>query len=256
MLAALGPVIITSLSGVMAPGPMFAVTLAKSLKSPWAGFKVSLGHAIIEVPLILLVYFGLARFFENDVVQLALGVLGGAMIMWMGISLFRARHKMAREGKDTTYSAFMAGILMSGLNPFFLVWWVTVGALLLSTFIRAVGDWALPLFIIVHWLCDLVWLSAVSVTIFRTRKFWGQRVQELVFIILGTALFYFGSYFITKGVDVYAGNNIWDWMQYLLWSILGIFILYWIWRYYRDVRSGQESGEIVRIEQGSDVTER
>ena len=256
MLAALGTVIVTSLSGVMAPGPMFAVTLAKSLKSPWAGFQVSLGHAVIEVPLILLVYFGLARFFENDVVQLVLGVLGGAMIMWMGISLFRARHKMAREGKDTTYSAFMAGILMSGLNPFFLVWWVTVGALLLSTFIKAVGDWALPLFIIVHWLCDLVWLSFVSFSIYRTRKFWGQRVQELVFIILGTALFYFGSYFITKGVDVYTGNNVWDWMQYLLWSILGVFVLYWIWRYYRDVRSGQKSTEVVRIEQGSDVTER
>ena len=81
MLAALGTVIVTSLSGVMAPGPMFAVTLAKSLKSPWAGLKVSLGHAVIEVPLILLVYFGLARFFENDVVQLVLGVLGGIMIM-------------------------------------------------------------------------------------------------------------------------------------------------------------------------------
>jgi membrane protein implicated in regulation of membrane protease activity len=77
-----------------------------------------------------------------------------------------------------------------------------------------------------------------------------------VFIILGTALFYFGGYFITKGVDVYTGNNVWNWMQYLLWSILGIFILYWIWRYYREVRSGQESAEIIRIEPESDITER
>ena len=52
MFAALGTVILTSLSGVMAPGPMFAVTLAKSLKSPWAGLLVSLGHAVIEVPLL------------------------------------------------------------------------------------------------------------------------------------------------------------------------------------------------------------
>ena len=141
MLAAIGTVIFTSLSGVMAPGPMFAVTLAKSLKSPWAGFLVSLGHAVIEVPLILLVYFGLAQFFENEVVSLVLGILGGGMIIWMGIGLFRARREMAREGKDTTYSAFMAGILMSGLNPFFLVWWVTVGSLLLMNFLDAVGDW-------------------------------------------------------------------------------------------------------------------
>ena len=203
MLAALGTVIVTSLSGVMAPGPMFAVTLAKSLKSQWAGVQVSLGHAIIEVPLILLVYFGLARFFENDEVQLVLGVLGGGMIMWMGISLFRARREMAREGKDTSYSAFMAGILMSGLNPFFLVWWITVGSLLLMSFLDAVGTWGLPLFIIVHWLCDLVWLSFVSFSIFRTRRFWGQRMQEWVFIILSLALLYFGGQFIVKGIINY-----------------------------------------------------
>ena len=203
MLAALGTVIVTSLSGVMAPGPMFAVTLAKSLKSPWAGVLVSLGHAVIEVPLILLVYYGLAQFFENEVVSLVLGVLGGAMIIWMGISLFRARKVMAREGKDTSYNAFVAGILMSGLNPFFLVWWVTVGSLLLMNFLDAVGSWGLPFFIIVHWLCDLVWLSLVSVVIYRTRHFWGPRVQEWVFIILALALLYFGGQFIVKGIINY-----------------------------------------------------
>lgn len=187
----------------MAPGPMFAVTLAKSLKSPWAGVLVSLGHAVIEVPLILLIYFGLARFFENEVVGLVLSVLGGAMIIWMGYSLFRSRKELSREGRDTTYNAFMAGILMSGLNPFFLVWWVTVGSLLLRTFLDAVGTWGLPFFIIVHWLCDLVWLSLVSVVIFKTRSFWRPRTQEWIFIGLGLALLYFGGQFIVKGIMGY-----------------------------------------------------
>jgi threonine/homoserine/homoserine lactone efflux protein len=182
---------------------MFAVTLAKSLKSPWAGVLVSLGHAVIEVPLILLVYFGLAQFFENEAVSLVLGIIGGGMIIWMGIALFRARREMAREGKDTTYNAFVAGILMSGLNPFFLVWWVTVGSLLLKTFLDVVGDWGLPLFIVVHWLCDLVWLSLVSVVIYRTRHFWKTRVQEWVFTLLALALLYFGGYFIVKGIINY-----------------------------------------------------
>jgi threonine/homoserine/homoserine lactone efflux protein len=203
MLAALGTVIIMSLSGVMAPGPMFTMTLAKSLKSPWAGVQVSLGHAVIEVPLILLVYFGLANFFQNETVKLLLSVLGGGMIVWMGIDLFRARRKLAREGKDTRYNAFVGGILLSGLNPFFLVWWVTVGSLLLMNFLAAVGTWGLPFFVVVHWMCDLVWLTFVSVTIFKTRKFWGQKVQEWVFIVLSLALLYFGGQFIVKGIIAY-----------------------------------------------------
>jgi threonine/homoserine/homoserine lactone efflux protein len=203
MIAALGTVVVTSLSGVMMPGPMFTVTLAKSLKSPWAGVLVSLGHAVIEVPLILLVYFGLVNFFQNEIVKLVLSVLGGGMIVWMGIDLFRARRKLAREGRDTSYNAFVAGILMSGLNPFFLVWWVTVGSLLLMNFLDAVGSWGLPFFIIVHWLCDLVWLSIVSVTIYKTHSFWGEKWQEWVFIILSLVLLYFGVQFIVKGIVAY-----------------------------------------------------
>jgi threonine/homoserine/homoserine lactone efflux protein len=203
MLAALGTVIVTSLSGVMMPGPMFTVTLAKSLKSPWAGVLVSLGHAVVEVPLILLVYFGLANFFQNEILKLVLSVVGGSMIIWMGYDLFRARRRLSREGKETSYNAFMAGILMSGLNPFFLLWWVTVGSLLLLNFRNAVGSWGLPFFIIVHWLCDLVWLSIVSLTIYRTHKFWGEKVQEWVFIILSLALLYFGGQFIVKGIIAY-----------------------------------------------------
>ena len=203
MLAALGTVVVTSLSGVMMPGPMFTVTLAKSLKSPWAGVWVSLGHAVVEVPLIVLVYFGLAQLLQNDMVQLVLSIVGGGMIVWMGVGLFRSRRELARQGKDTSYNAFTAGILMSGLNPFFLVWWVTVGGLLLVTFLEAVGTWGLPFFVVVHWLCDLVWLSIVSFTIYRTHSFWGPRVQEWVFIVLSLALLYFGGQFIVKGIINY-----------------------------------------------------
>jgi threonine/homoserine/homoserine lactone efflux protein len=203
MLAALGTVVVTSLSGVMMPGPMFTVTLAKSLKSPWAGVLVSLGHAVIEVPLILVIYFGLKSFFQNEILQLVLSVLGGGMIVWMGYDLFRSRKKIVKEGKDTSYNAFVAGILMSGLNPFFLFWWATVGSLLLTQFIDAVGAWGLPFFIVVHWLCDFVWLSIVSFTIFKTHSFWGEKVQEWVFIVLSVALLYFGGQFIVKGIIAY-----------------------------------------------------
>jgi threonine/homoserine/homoserine lactone efflux protein len=203
VLAALGTVVVTSLSGVMMPGPMFTVTLAKSLKSPWAGVMVSLGHAVIEVPLILAVYFGLREFFQNEIFRLALSVLGGGMIVWMGYDLFRARKKIVSEGKDTRYNAFTAGILMSGLNPFFLFWWATVGLKLIETFTEAVGAWGLPFFIIVHWLCDLVWLSVVSFVIYRTHSFWGEKVQEWVFIVLSLALLYFGGQFIVKGIIEY-----------------------------------------------------
>ena len=121
MLPILLSVVVISLSGVMQPGIMFAMTVAKSYKSPWAGPLIALGHAVIELPLILLIYFGFANFFQNTLVQLVLNVLGGSMIIWMGISMFRARTEVTQAGKDLPYNALTAGIFTSLFNPFFLV---------------------------------------------------------------------------------------------------------------------------------------
>jgi len=202
MLAALGTVVITSLSGVMMPGPMFAVTLAKSMKSPWAGVWVSLGHAVIEVPLIILIWFWVSRaqFFNDIWVQLSLGLVGGGMLTWMGIDMFRARKKAVQGGKDTRYNAFIAGIIMTGLNPFFLGWWVGVGIPLIDK-LRGFGIVGLGSFIIVHWVCDLVWLSFVSVTVYKTHSFWNPRVHKWVFIVMSLLLFFFAGWFIVSGIQ-------------------------------------------------------
>ncbi len=190
-----------SLSGVVAPGPMFAVTLAKSYKSPWAGTFMSLGHAVVEVPLILLIYFGFARFFENHAVQVMLALLGGGMILWMGVAMFRDRLKVVREGKDLPYPAFVAGITMSALNPFFLLWWATVGSLLVMKFLDF-GLSGLFVLIIVHWSCDLVWLTLVSQFIHRTHRFLGPRFQEWLFIATALFLAGFGIYYIVSGIQM------------------------------------------------------
>ncbi len=201
MLPILLSVVVISLSGVMAPGPMFAVTLAKSYRSPWAGALVSLGHAVIEVPLILLIYFGFDQFFQNNFVQLGLSIAGGGMIIWMGIAMFRARAEVVQKGKDLPYNAFVAGILTSGFNPFFLLWWATVGSMLIMKFLDF-GPMGLALFIVVHWLCDLVWLSFVSVLIYRTHSLWGHRFQEWLFIACSLLLVGFGGWFLVSGIQL------------------------------------------------------
>ena len=201
MLTIISSVVVISFSGVMMPGPMFAVTLAKSYKSPWAGTQISLGHAVIEVPLILLIYFGLTQFFHNNAVQLVLSLLGSGMVLWLGISMFRSRAEVIQKGKDLPYSSFTAGILTSGLNPFFLLWWVTIGSMLIVR-ILDFGTTGLIAFIIVHWLCDLIWLSLVSILVNRTHSLWGQKLQEWLFIACSLLLVGFGIWFLISGIQM------------------------------------------------------
>ena len=203
MFVMLMTVVGTSLSGVIAPGPMFAVTITKSFKSPWAGTLMSLGHAVVEIPLIILLYFGFSHFFENTVVQFVFSMLGGLMLLWLAFGMLRSPKEVSAGTRDIKYNSFTAGVVMTGLNPFFIMWWATVGVLLLMKFmayweIVALG---LAVFIIAHWLCDFIWLTFVSAVVYKTHNLWGATVQALVFIAAGLLMAGFGVWFIVSGIQ-------------------------------------------------------
>jgi threonine/homoserine/homoserine lactone efflux protein len=200
MLPVLLSVVVISLTGVMIPGPMFAVVLTKSYKSAWAGTLMSLGHAVVEVPVVLLVYFGFAQIFQNSIVQLVMSLLGGGMVLWLGVGMFRARTEVVEKGKDLPYNAFVAGIFVTGLNPLFLLWWATIGSMLTMR-VLSYAVLGLAAFIIVHWLCDLFWLSFVSVLVYRTHSIWGKKFQEWLFVACSLLLVGFGVWFIVSGIQ-------------------------------------------------------
>jgi threonine/homoserine/homoserine lactone efflux protein len=201
MVPFLGSVAVISLSGVMMPGPVFAVTVAKSYKSPFAGIKIALGHALVEIPIILLVYFGLARFFDREPVQIGLFLGGGALLIWMGISMFQARSRLAEGGKDLPYNSVVAGVITSGLNPFFLLWWVVVGSVLVMKSL-AFGLIGFALLITVHLSCDFGWLSFVSSIVHRTKSLWKVKYREVLFIACSWLLVGFGGWFLSSGIKL------------------------------------------------------
>jgi threonine/homoserine/homoserine lactone efflux protein len=123
------------------------------------------------------------------------------MVIWLGINMFRARDKVVKQGKELPYSAFTAGIITSGLNPFFLLWWATIGSLLVMRFLDF-GLGGLTVFIVVHWLVDLAWLSFVSVLVYKTHSLWGKKFQQWVFIAISLMLVGFGGWFLISGIQM------------------------------------------------------
>jgi len=199
MLSFLLSVFVISLSGVMLPGPMFAVTVAKSYRSQFAGVLVALGHAIVEIPLMLLIYFGFARFFQEELVQIVLYLGGAGMLFWLGIAMFKAKARVIEKGQDLPYNSIMAGVITSAFNPFVILWWAIVGSMLIMNSLEF-GIIGFALLIPVHWLCDLVWLSVVSITVYKTQSLWGRKFQEGLFITCSLLLIGFGGWFLISGL--------------------------------------------------------
>ena len=183
-----------SLSGVMMPGPLTAATITKGYREQNAGIFIALGHAVIELPLMALIYFGFAHFFVFPEVKKVIGVAGGLMLIFMGVMVLRNIRKARSEVADLPYNSLVTGIMMTGANPYFFLWWATIGIALIVTAAQF-GIWGLIIFAVVHWSCDLVWEQIVSMSVFRTRHLWTQKVQRIVFGICALVLVGFGIWF-------------------------------------------------------------
>jgi threonine/homoserine/homoserine lactone efflux protein len=197
----LGSVVFLSASGVMMPGPVTAVTVTKGSQRKWAGALIAVGHGIIEIPLILLVYFGLASYLKLTEVQIGVGLAGGLMLFWMAWGMLRTRPAALDAKKDTPHSSIVAGLASTAASPYFFLWWATVGAALLAT-ATTFGKTGIIAFGTVHWSFDLAWLFAVSWVVFKSKRLWTPKVTGAVFAGCAAVLAGFGVYFIYHAIGL------------------------------------------------------
>jgi len=190
--------VLISLSGVMAPGPMTAVVVGKGSESPHAGALVAVGHGIVEGPLMVAVFYGVGRLLDQDLVQAAIAVVGGAFLLLMSIGMFRGINGSEVRASQSGRSPVRVGVLLSLGNPYFLVWWATVGATLVMRSVQFgwLGFLALAL---VHWLCDFVWSYSLSALSYKGGQFFGRGFQRGLFAVCGVLLIFFSGKLIFDG---------------------------------------------------------
>jgi threonine/homoserine/homoserine lactone efflux protein len=186
---------IVSLSGVLMPGPVLAATIAKGYRDKHAGLGIGIGHGIIEIPLILLIGLGLGVFFENFTVQLTIAVAGGGMLAFLGINMILMRKDTSQQEEYLPYRPTFVGIMMTIANPYWFLWWATIGATLIL-FSLQLGFLGLAVFTIVHVSCDIGWDYFVSLSVNRSKKFWRSKTHEYVFGLCGIIMVIFGIYFL------------------------------------------------------------
>jgi len=185
---------VVSLTGVMLPGPLTAATITKGYGDRHAGARIAAGHAVIEIPIIALIYLGFERFVISPRVETAIYLAGGLMLIYLGIRMFRATGKAIGAAGGLPASSLLTGIVITGANPAFYIWWATVGAALVAG-AAAFGLTGVILFALVHLPCDFVWSEFLSVGTFESRRWWTKKVQKIVFTVCALILAGFGVWF-------------------------------------------------------------
>jgi len=193
-------VAVISLTGVMLPGPMTAATVAKGYQNKNAGALIAIGHGVVELPLIAAMYLGVGPFLGLPVVVNGIYIAGGVALFYLGFRMFRTAGDAPEEVGGLPASSVVTGIVVTGTNPAFYVWWVTLGAALIAGAARF-GVIGIVLLGVVHWPCDLVWSEFLSMGTFKSRKWWTGKVQRIVFSVCALVLLGFGAWFVFSGLS-------------------------------------------------------
>jgi threonine/homoserine/homoserine lactone efflux protein len=195
---------VVGLSGAMSPGPVLTVTISETLKRGFkAGPLITLGHAILEIILLALIGLGLGSFFQHPVVTAVFLSAGGVVLLWMGAQMIRTSKRTTEEalsatgGSESPHGPVLAGIVLSVTNPYWIIWWVTIGMGFVTQSLQ-LGIAGLLSFYFGHIMADFVWYSFVSFSVSAGRRLCPPMVYRILFVLCGVILIGLGTGFLLK----------------------------------------------------------
>ena len=191
-----------ALSGALVPGPLFTITVSESAKRGAAtGPLIILGHAILEMFVIVTVLAGLSPVLKHETTRQVISLTGGVMLVLMGgmtlKDLRKASLDLTADDRKRGRSLVLTGILGSLANPYWIIWWATIGIGYLVSSLRF-GIAGIVVFFLGHISADLAWYSTVSWTAAKGRKLLGDRGYRAILLVCGVFLIGFGVWFISS----------------------------------------------------------
>jgi threonine/homoserine/homoserine lactone efflux protein len=195
---------VIAFSGAMMPGPLLTATISESSQRGFiAGPLLIAGHGILEIILLAALVLGLAPFLQRNDVFAAVAIAGSIILLWLALGMFRALPKLTlslNTGKTKSGSLIKNGAILSIANPYWIVWWATIG------FGYVIYSWSFGIagivfFFMGHILADFVWYSAVSSAVGKGRHLFTDGFYRWVIGTCAVVLILFACYFFYAGVQ-------------------------------------------------------
>jgi threonine/homoserine/homoserine lactone efflux protein len=193
-------VVLLTASGALAPGPLFFQTITQGAKTgARSGLIFSLAHTLVEFSLVMLLALGLLVVKDVRPIRDIIGVFGGIILLVFGIyqilSAFRTTEVKPKETASSS-RLFIIGMLFTGLNPYFIIWWLTVGSNLILLALEFAALAGVVFMFVCHVWIDYVWLTGVAYFSKRGMNALGSNWYRMLLGIFGVILIYFGTLFL------------------------------------------------------------
>jgi threonine/homoserine/homoserine lactone efflux protein len=191
------------LTGALAPGPTLVATINASVAGGWTmGPRVTFGHMLSELVIVLLIVAGLAAVALRYTTTVA--VIGGVALVIFGLLTIAGSRGISLAGSGSkkaamTANPYFAGFFTSVANPYFWIWWLTVGSAMVIAGLAG-GLFLACVFMAGHWCADLGWYTVVSTGISKGKTILSDTTYQRIMIACGIFLVIFGIYYLVRVV--------------------------------------------------------
>ncbi len=193
-------VVIVTASGALAPGPLtFGMIIHGSEGGARSGIACATGHMIVEFPLVLALAFGLTAAISQPSIKTIVGLIGGVgLICFGGMQIYETLKKKTSKAWTSNLpgSSILLGLVLTGLNPYFILWWFTIGSILILQALTYAALLGVLIMYLSHVWMDYAFLTALAHFGKKGKAFLGSRYYRLILLAFGMILVYYGITFL------------------------------------------------------------
>jgi len=200
-------VVVVTASGALAPGPLsFGILMQGSKGGARSGFSCAIGHTLVEFPLVLALALGLLAAASQPMIKSVIGLAGGLGLIGFGIMQIYETVKNRAASSDPTRtrrlpaSSLVLGLALTGLNPYFILWWLTIGSVLIVQALAFAAIIGVVIMYASHVWMDYAFLTSLAYFAKKGKSIVGSKYYKAVLIAFGLILVYYGLSFIIDAI--------------------------------------------------------
>jgi threonine/homoserine/homoserine lactone efflux protein len=185
-------------------GPVNSAEIDKGIKNGFFhAWMVGAGAVIADGIFMLFVYLGLTRFLDIHPIQVFLWLFGAFVLVYTGIESIVSGKTITLKSdrnKDSLFTCFLTGFLMSITNPLSIMFWLGIyGSVLAKTAIHY-GTLETILYSSMIFLGLTLWDVFIAAISSGSRHFLNAKTLKTISLISGTSMIAFGIYFGFQGI--------------------------------------------------------
>ena len=182
------------------PGPILALITTETLRrGAWPGAQTALAPMCVDACVMLPLVLALHSAIPSGAGAVAVGVAGGAFLLWLGLQSLRAgsaptaaeRHRGSRQ-----LSPFLKSVLTQLMNPYAYIFWGTVGFGFFRAGFASQGIQGALSFPVGFWLGAGTMNFLVVYLVSRGRRYLPPRLEPYVHIFSGVLLIGAGAFLV------------------------------------------------------------